>query len=457
MHFDLIRRGPVAAAFTFCCLALSGTAFAQASYPVAVYLEAECATVGENWTTVEDEMASGGTYVVAAEGFSSFEEVPEDIPANLVSFTVPVQELDSFRIHAHVKGTAPDNDSFWVRVNGGEWRSWDRRISDASGWVWREIVGSPYSSDAGQMTVDFAFREAGTQLDKLFVTTLAYSPQGIAQSSINCDEESDCVRFPESCTDQVWVEAECTDVQSQWRYRQDVSVSNGGYITNSTPSSLDEPTVDDEDNIVEVETQDLSAGTYYLFLRMNARDGNSNSLWVQIDNQPWINFSTELNGRELVTSGFEWRQVTALNDSTSFDLAAGSHTIRIAHRESGTYLDKIHLGKSATAPTGYGKFSFNCMENNLTPVREALDLASDLSVFPNPTSSQLSFSLTSAVTGRLEAAVYDFSGRRLQVSSFQKTGQNLREDIDVSTLPAGVYQLVIKTEAGVTSRGFVKN
>ena len=457
MKFDSIHRGSRAMVLFLCFLAHSGFSFAQVSYPVAVYLEAECATVGENWTTGEDELASGGTYVVAAEGSVSVMNPPEATAANLVTFTVPVQVLDSFRLIAHVKGTAPDNDSFWVRVNGGEWTAWDRRISDGDGWVWREVAGSPIEAAAGELTVDFAFREAGTQLDKLFVTNLSRNPEGIDQPAINCDDTTDCTMNPEACADALWIEAECADVTSEWRYRQEIDVSNGGYITNTNAARLDEPTTTTGDNQLKIQTDELSAGEYYLYFLVNARDNNSNSVWVKVDDNPWIDFSTELNGDALSTDGFEWRQVTRLNDSTTFMLDAGVHTIIISHRESGTHLDKIHMSKSATPPTGFGSFAFNCQENTLSATRTPLDLVSDLSVFPNPTSSQLTFEISSAVTGRLEAAVYDFSGRRMQVRTFQKAATTFRDQLDVATLPAGMYQLIITTEAGVTSRSFVKN
>lgn len=457
MNFNSTHRGARAAAFFFSLFLLAGNTYAQVSYPVAVYLEAECAAVGENWTTVEDDMASGGLYVVAAEGSISIATPPEAVAANLVTFTIPIQVQDSFRLLAHVRGMAPDNDSFWVRYNGGDWRSWDRRIGDSETWAWREVAGSPIGADAGTLTIDFAFREAGTQLDKIYLTNLISTPTGIDQPAINCDETTDCIANPAACADALWVEAECTDVSSEWRFRQEIDASNGGYITNPSAARLEEPTTTTGTNQLKIETDELSAGEYYLYFLLNARDNNSNSVWVKVDDEPWINFSYELDGADLATEGFEWRQVTALNDSTTFMLDAGKHTIIIAHRERGTYLDKIHLSKSATAPTGYGSFAFNCQENILSATRTPLDLVSDLSVFPNPTSSQLTFEISSAITGRLEAAVYDFSGRRMQVRSFQKFATTLRDQLDVSNLPAGMYQLIITSEAGVTSRSFVKN
>ena len=74
-----------------------------------------------------------------------------------------------------------------------------------------------------------------------------------------------------------------------------------------------------------------------------------------------------------------------------------------------------------------------------------------------PTGDGLTFSMTTdEVSGRVEAAVFDFSGRRMQVRAFDKGNRTLTDDLDVSNLPKGVYQLVLTSERGVVSRNFVK-
>ena len=433
---------------------LSTSPVLTAQVPFAVYLEAECAEVGQNWETSSDDNASNGSYVMADT--SRLLTPPEDIAANKVTFRLSVQEADDYFIWARVNGSAPDNDSYWVRVNGGDWIEWSRRIGDAEGWNWRQVVNSPYTAEAGEMVIDFAFRESNTQLDKLFVTTLNLTPKGMSAPAINCDEKTDCERYPEACENQVWIEAECGNAGDSWRYLKRDSVSNGGYILSGVDNQITVPTTTDSPNTVSFTTQELAAGTYNLYFRMNARADDNNSFWVKMDDGDWINFGFELNGDLLLTDDFEWKRVTTATDSTSFDLAAGNHTIYVSVRENGTYLDKIFLGMQDTVPTGFGSFSLNCMENDITPIRPSLDLAADLAVFPNPASNQVNFRLATETIGRLEASVYDFSGRRLQTQSFDKSTRTMTQDVDVSNLPRGVYQLVITTDAGVVSRSFVK-
>ena len=436
---------------------LLSTAPLAAQVPFAVFLESECAEVGDNFMTVEDDMASNGSYVVVQEGNKSVTEPPEDVPANRVTFRVNVQEEDEYHIWGRVKGTAPDNDSYWIRVNGGDWIAWNRRLGASEDWIWRELNNSPFTAPAGEMVIDFAYREANTRLDKVFVTTINnLTPTGMDQPAINCDEQTDCERYPEACTDQVWIEGECGQVGNEWRYVKRDTVSNGGYIVSSQTTYLNPPTSTDAASVVSYTTQEISAGEYYLYFLMNARAVDNNSFWVKVDEGDWIDFSNNLDGTILLTEGFEWKQVTNSTDSTTFNLDAGNHTIYVATRETGTYLDKVFLGMQDTVPTGYGSLSLNCLENQVVPVRAPLDLTSELKVFPNPTTEQLTFSLTSDKLGSLEAAVYDFSGRRLQVQRYEKGTRTFQDQVDVSRLPRGVYQLVLTTGEGVVSRNFVK-
>ncbi|PPK86111.1 putative secreted protein (Por secretion system target) [Neolewinella xylanilytica] len=464
MHFNSFITRVLPGLFLFALLTTSYGVFAAptgaAQVPFAAYLEAECAEVGDNWFTAEDTEASGGSYVSVNR--RSTDTFPEDVPANRVRFSLIVQEMDEFYIWGRVKGRAPNNDSFWVRVNDGPWRQWIRRVNDADGWAWREFVGSPYTAEAGEMTIDIAYREVNTQLDKIFVTTLAQTPSGVDQPSINCGEVIDCEKNPELCTDQVWIEGECGDLGAEWSYQKDASVSNGGYVVSREATQLEAPTETGLPGQIAFTTDSIGAGTYYLNFRLNARADDSNSFWVKVDDEEWFNYSTELSGDILLTDGFEWRRVTADSsaaagsDSTAFLLAAGTHTIRVARRESGAYLDKIFLSKLDTLPLAYGSYALGCMENEATPVRPSLDMTSDVTIYPNPTANRLTFSVTSEITGRLEAAIFDFSGRRMQVNSFNKSTRTFTDNLDVAALPRGVYQLILTSDTGVISRSFVK-
>ncbi len=460
--FTQLRCQPGNALFFFAFLAFTFSSGLRAqsqpssTLPYAVFLEGECAVVGENWEINQDSAASGGTFVVIKPGFSSIDTAPEAIPANLLTFTIDVQEGDYFHLWGRVKSNSPNRDSYWVRINQGQWVKWNSRLRDKNLWNWREVINSPFYIPAGVATIDFAFREPDTKLDKIYVTSLRQGPVDLGGFSINCDEETSCAQFPEACTSEIWIEGECAELGSRWIYTSDSKTSNGGYVYPSGPSEFDEPSDTRLASQLTYSAELAEAGVYYLYLRLNAPDAAKNSFWVRIDDQDWIEFANELGGAELATTGFEWKMVNMGGDSTSFNLSSGSHTITIANREFRTSLDKVFLGRSSTAPAGFGKFSLNCAANVATPVRPALDVTSRLSVFPNPARSTLHLVLDAAATGKVDVRIVDVNGRLVTNRTYTKSSAILTDEIDVAMLPQGVYNLVITSGGGVVTRPFVK-
>ncbi|NJB85026.1 hypothetical protein GGR26_000771 [Lewinella marina] len=439
-------------------IAFTQSAFAQNAYkaPFAAYLEAECAEVGDNWISKKDTLAAQDSFVVIKPGFISMTAAPQDIPANRVRFRLNVLESDDYHIWGRVRSAGPDEDSFWVRINGGNWVQWSNRLRDKDTWNWREVAGSPFAAPAGEMIIDFAFREPNTRLDKIYVSSMRASPSGLGGPAINCGTETDCTRFPEACKSAAWIEAECGFLESAVKYTVSPNASNGGYLKALQPSNLKVPTSTGLSDQITFDLELEEAGTYYLYFLINAQDVGSNSFWVKLDGYDWIDFSYEIGGADLKTKGFEWRMVNVLGDSTKFDLSPGMHTLTVAKREADTQLDKIYLGRESTKPTGFGKFSLNCVGNALTPTRPPLDVANAVSLYPNPVTDRVTFSLDNRTAGPLSAAVYDFGGRRLLERSYGSTAARFQGELDVATLPAGVYRLVVTTDAGLVSQTFVK-
>ncbi|MBB4078272.1 hypothetical protein GGR28_000873 [Lewinella aquimaris] len=428
----------------------------QLTLPFAVYLEAECGEVGENWETNADETASGESYVVIKPGFSSLSEAPDDIPENRVRFTVNVQQENRYHLWGRVLSSSGAEDSYWVRINDGEWVKWFNRLRYRNEWTWREVIESPFLIPEGVATIDFAFREPNTKLDKVYLSSLRQSPNGTKTSAINCDEETDCTAYPEACADEAWIEGECGTLGAAWSYTVDTETSNSGYLTPTGPNLLTEPGDDAEGDRVVFETEVSQAGDYYLDFLMNTPDKGKNSFWVRVDDGEWINFSNELGGADLLTDGFEWRQVNVGGNATSFNLNSGSHTITVVKRESGTKLDKIHLGRSAELPTGFGKFALNCQENSTTPTRPSLDLIASLDIFPNPVKHSLNFNLNAPTRGAVSVNLVDITGRNIRQMSYVKTSEILADELDVANLPMGYYRLLIVSVDGVVSRPFIR-
>ncbi len=140
------------------------------------WLEGECAEVGDAWTAEEDMDASNGTAVVVRNK-SSTATPPADVPANLIRFDLPAVDSGTYNLFARVN--APNNlsDSYWVRANGGAWHEWSRGFAIGKGYEWVQLP-TALSLEEGANTVDFAFRESSTLLDKVFLTLTAAEVSG---------------------------------------------------------------------------------------------------------------------------------------------------------------------------------------------------------------------------------------------------------------------------------------
>lgn len=152
----------------------------------------------------------------------------------------------------------------------------------------------------------------------------------------------------------VWLEAECGAVGSDWMVISDPAASRGKYVTvtpglNSTSAA---PTGAGA-TIVLPFTID-SAANYNIAARVNCPTGDDDSYWVKIDDGAFVT----ANG--LTTSGWSW--VGLLSAS----LGVGQHTVTIAYREDGAKLDKLLITTSNGVVTGLGDVATNCI--NQKPV-----------------------------------------------------------------------------------------
>ena len=427
------------------------------------WLEAECASVGRRWSTQSSSSASSGGYVVVRSG-NAITSAPSDIPDNRVRFSLNSVKGGSYKLFARIDAPSNVDDSFWVRINGGSWYKWASGIEQRRGFQWNKL---PRSVDLnnGNNTVDFAFREDGSKLDKLYLTRGSSFPSGTGGQAENCgdDDPMDAPTTGNGVTN-IWMEAECGRVGSSWaRYGGNATgLTIDGTNSTTSPSSS-------SSQHIEFPVSVSSAGTYHLFLRMEAMTLSSNSFWVRVDNGSWIRFWKEVGGDNLLTQGTQWRKVGHDGKDASFSLSAGNHTITIAHREAGTRLDRVLLSTSTTVPTGVGGSATNCrtgtsvemMGMATTPPDETAPVTDDewsteLSVFPNPASVELTVELNSDYAGRVEILITDATGRQVRQLQVDKANGQLRSRIDVNDLPNGMYHLRTLEGDRQTMRPFVK-
>ena len=436
-----------------------------------LWLEAECAQIGSRWMKSTSSSASGGSFVVLANG-NSMSSAPQDDASNRVRFTFNV-EGGGYTLFARIAAASNQDDSFWVRANGGQWHKWSDGVITGSGFSWNEFH-TVLQLPAGQNTVDFAYREDGTKLDKIFLTNTYTTPSGTGGNASNCGgtiapPAAPSPGNPESTLPTFAFEAECGVNSDKWADTDNGAASNKRYVYFDGNSSQNKGS--DEDALIY--RVDLTkGGTYHLFLRMNGFDGGRNSFWVRVDNEEWKEMWQEADGSSLTTNGFEWRKANDDGKALSFDLSPGTHFIKVAVREAGTGLDKVLLSPDAELPTGYGPEAASCGKKtsqtitgvSFATTTDAQDEEStddyleeaSLEVYPNPVDGYVNLSLSSDYDGRVDVIVTDATGRRVRQLTFDKAGSNLTAELEVSDLPPGMYYLRILEADRQQVKPFVK-
>ncbi len=157
-----------------------------------IILEAECAEWnGEIWELEPSNLASGGFSMVPKTAKSLF-PAPPDLPENRIRFQMDLPQAGTYYGFARILAPSSQNDSYWIRVDEGEWILWFDGIKIDDEFSWNPLKSNQgankFQWDAGRHTIDIAFREPGAQLDKLILKSENVSPSGLGpKPSILCD------------------------------------------------------------------------------------------------------------------------------------------------------------------------------------------------------------------------------------------------------------------------------
>jgi hypothetical protein len=172
-----VLRRIIAAAFAL--TAFTAVAHAQST---SISLEAECASVGSLWNRPTDTNASNAQYVTVQPGNNSTASAPTN-SAGFVTFPLNVSQTGTYFLFARVLGPTPNDDSFWVRMDGGSWIMWNNWFT--SSWAWKQSPNT-FNLSAGAHTLTFAYREDGAALDKVSLSTSSTLPTGTGSPASNC-------------------------------------------------------------------------------------------------------------------------------------------------------------------------------------------------------------------------------------------------------------------------------
>jgi hypothetical protein len=142
-----------------------------------LWIEAEAAgTLTAPMAAQKDSAASGGQFISVPTASNA---AKSDAPGTdgVASYIIQLPSTGSYKIWGRVRSPTTSNDSFWVRLDGGTWLQWNN-ITPGADWHWEPVHDTGamdavklYDLKAGQHTLNFAYRESGTDLDQFLLTT----------------------------------------------------------------------------------------------------------------------------------------------------------------------------------------------------------------------------------------------------------------------------------------------
>jgi hypothetical protein len=149
-----------------------------------IWIEAESAAgVSAPLAITDDATAAGGKYLSAPT--TALNATP-DTATSVATYMFTVNAMGTFMILGRVRAPSMDNDSFWIKMDQGEWIQWNN-LPASTDWVWDDVHDTgmadarvTFMLSPGSHTFSVTYREQGTALDKLVVTTnLTLMPEGM--------------------------------------------------------------------------------------------------------------------------------------------------------------------------------------------------------------------------------------------------------------------------------------
>jgi hypothetical protein len=161
----------------------------------SIYLEAECAnSIGSKWQIRNDANASGGKSLMPPSSYSY--DYPPVGTQDVVSFNVNVAVAGYYRLFARTNIPNGSGDSYWVRVNNGNWVKWNSiNASQYGSFQWDQAgqwedcdndVPVTFQLNAGSNNIQFSWREPNASLDKIYLTLTGKKPTGMGGDAKNC-------------------------------------------------------------------------------------------------------------------------------------------------------------------------------------------------------------------------------------------------------------------------------
>lgn len=162
---------------------------------------------------------------------------------------------------------------------------------------------------------------------------------------------------------------------------------------------------------------------------------------------------------EIITLGSLTGFEAFLGGSSSFDQYTGSlllvgfdanfsQKMIVFNTNDNTYITGFVPGSVSEIVCDNNSFA---METYITTSVNEIDAIS-ISVFPNPATTKITISTTSAGSGNILVSLFDINGKMALQDRFARNNENT---LDVSELPKGVYFLKAETQEGIANKKIV--
>ncbi|MEO1527082.1 MAG: SdrD B-like domain-containing protein [Planctomycetota bacterium] len=125
---------------------------------------------GGDWIVDHDE--DGNEFLVAGGNHYQAPDV-----GDVLTYQFDIAEAGAYHVFGHVSASNSVENSFWVRIDGGDWVEWHLTVTGDGNWEWQTVTQghsqAPVTFDLteGSHTLEVAIRESGTELDLWAVTT----------------------------------------------------------------------------------------------------------------------------------------------------------------------------------------------------------------------------------------------------------------------------------------------
>ncbi|MCX7985340.1 MAG: T9SS type A sorting domain-containing protein [Bacteroidales bacterium] len=157
-----------------------------------LWLEAECAVIGNHWKTEKDINASNGHYLTTSQGYEATNNPVTDTLQH-ITYSFNITEKGFYKIWGRILAPISNQNSFWVRIDKGKWIHWNN-IPVGSSWIWDDIHNLSNDNDTsfylneGAHTLTLTYADNGVYIDKWYITNTGKKPSGKGGVAQGCQD-----------------------------------------------------------------------------------------------------------------------------------------------------------------------------------------------------------------------------------------------------------------------------